>query len=350
MPDLRAWLVAQGLVSYDSAAEIVPTFLAGGRSNVSYRLTCSEMDVVLRRPPLGNIMPTAHDMTREHRVLSGLGRVQFPVPQALTLCENESVLGVPFMLMSFVEGRTIADSSDAQTLSATSTAAMSHALIDTLAQLHQIDPDHAGLADLGKPLGYLDRQVRRWSQQWQLTKTRDLPHMDTLEKKLEELVAALPNDLPTSIVHGDFRIDNVIWHTHRDDIAAVLDWEMATLGDPISDLAISLVYWSEPADTLRGQIPVAEHITESPGFWSRADLIERYASRTGFDVGHLDTCVALACFKLAVIMESIHKRNLDGQQLGAASNDRGRMGVATAALARMGCRTIEIGALAALGE
>jgi aminoglycoside phosphotransferase (APT) family kinase protein len=289
-------------------------------------------------------------MGREHKVLSGLHSVGFPVPEPLALCNDSEIIGAPFMVMQFVGGRTIAEQSDTRTLTPVSAENMSRALVETLAALHQVDPAVAGLEDLGRPDGYLQRQVKRWGEQWQLTKTREVADVDHLHQHLAHVVADLPMDLPSSIVHGDYRIDNVIWAAEDDDVIAVLDWEMATLGDPISDLAIALVYWSQASDTLRGQIPVAEHITEAPGFWRRDEVITRYADQTGFSLDHLDTCVALACFKLAVIMESIHKRNLDGQQLGAASNDRGRMGLATTALARMGCRTIEVGALKALGE
>ena len=350
LPSLEAWLTHQGLLPSHSAGELNATLLPGGRSNISYRLRTGNTDLVLRRPPLGNVMPTAHDMAREFRVLSGLRKANFPVPQALALCEDTEVIGAPFMVMQFVEGRTIAEQSDAATLASTTASAMSGFLVETLAQLHLLDSREAGLSELGKPDGYLERQVRRWGQQWQLTKTRELPYIDYLHQHLTHLVAQLPAGLPSAIVHGDYRIDNVIWQQNHDDIVAVLDWEMATLGDPVSDLAIALVYWSQATDTLRGEIPVAEHITEGDGFWSRAEIIDKYAQITGFSLDHLDTCVAIACFKLAVIMESIHKRNLDGQQLGAASNDEGRMGLATVALARMGCRTIEVGALQALGE
>ena len=148
------------------------------------------------------------------------------------------------------------------------------------------------------------------------------------------------------IVHGDYRIDNVIWHPTDSRIVAVVDWEMATIGDPVSDLAIALVYWSQAGDTLRDLVPVAEHITEAPGFWDRGRIASQYASLTGWDLAHLDFCVVLACFKLAVIMESIHKRNLAGQQLGAAGGADGRMGQATVALTSLALATMEAGAAA----
>lgn len=221
---------------------------------------------------------------------------------------------------------------------------MSSELVGTLARLHRLDPAHAGLGDLGRPAGYLQRQVRRWGEQWELSKTREVPGIGQLHTWLTSRVADLPDNLPTGIVHGDYRIDNVIWHATEPHITAVVDWEMATLGDPVSDLAIALVYWSQPGDILRAQVPVAEHITDAPGFWPRSRLIDAYRAATGWDLGHLDVCIVLACFKLAVIMESIHKRNLAGQQLGAASGSDDRMGQATLALTALGLATMEEGA------
>jgi aminoglycoside phosphotransferase (APT) family kinase protein len=163
-------------------------------------------------------------------------------------------------------------------------------------------------------------------------------------------IAKVLESLPTSIVHGDYRIDNVILASQKSDIVAVLDWEMSTLGDPISDLAISLVYWSQETDTLRKKIPVAEDVTSGPGFWSRQQVLDRYVSQTGLDISHLDECVALACFKLAVIMESIHHRNLSGQQLGAAAGAQSTMGEATVALTELGLAVTHQGAIEALNN
>jgi aminoglycoside phosphotransferase (APT) family kinase protein len=217
-----------------------------------------------------------------------------------------------------------------------------------LARLHAVDPTAAGLDQLGKPAGYLQRQVKRWGEQWQITKTRELPEIETLHAWLETAISKVPADLPASIVHGDYRIDNVILARDKSQIVAVLDWEMSTLGDPVSDLAISLVYWSQTTDTLRKKIPVAEDVTSGPGFWSRQQVLDRYVSQTGLDVSHLDECVALACFKLAVIMESIHHRNLSGQQLGAAAGAQSTMGEATVALTELGLAVTRQGAIEAL--
>jgi len=337
------------IAGFNASSALQATLLAGGRSNISYKLTdASGSSWVLRRPPLGHIMPSAHDMGREFRVLSGLNSVSFPTPSTRGYCEDESVIGAKFMMMDFIDGRVIESAQTASSLSATQEAEISQELVDTLARLHAVDPAVAGLDQLGKPAGYLQRQVKRWGEQWQITKTRELPEIETLHSWLETAIAKVPESLPTSIVHGDYRIDNVILAGNKSQIVAVLDWEMSTLGDPISDLAISLVYWSQATDTLRKKIPVAEDVTSGLGFWSRQQVLDRYVSQTGLDISHLDECVALACFKLAVIMESIHHRNLSGQQLGAAAGEQSTMGEATVALTELGLAVTRQGAIAAL--
>lgn len=295
-------------------------------------------------------MPSAHDMGREFRVLSGLNSVSFPTPKAQGICADEEIIGSKFMLMDFVDGRVIESAETAMTLSDVQAGVISQNLVDTLAKLHRVDPADAGLDQLGRPEGYLQRQVKRWGEQWQLTKTRELVEIEELHNWLEGAISKLPTNLPSAIVHGDYRIDNVILDPKTSEIIAVLDWEMSTLGDPISDLAISLVYWSQAGDTLRNQIPVAQEVTSGPGFWTREQVVQRYVSQTGYDISHLDECVALACFKLAVIMESIHHRNLSGQQLGAAAGAQSTMGQATVALTKLGLAVISMGAIAALNS
>lgn len=347
---LNSWM-QENVAGFDASGPIDAILLAGGRSNVSYRINdASGSSWVLRRPPLGHIMPSAHDMGREFKVLSGLNKVSFPTPTTRGYCEDESVIGAKFMMMDFVDGRVIESAKTAQSLSAQQAGEISQELVDTLARLHAVDPVAAGLDQLGKPAGYLQRQVKRWGEQWQITKTRELPEIEALHAWLETAIAKVPESLPTSIVHGDYRIDNVILDSAQSEIIAVLDWEMSTLGDPISDLAISLVYWSQAMDTLRKKIPVAEDVTSGPGFWSRQQVLDRYVEQTGLDVSHLDECVALACFKLAVIMESIHHRNLSGQQLGAAAGEQSTMGEATVALTELGLAVTTSGAIAALNN
>lgn len=348
LAELSNWM-QENVPGFDGTAQIKATLLAGGRSNVSYKITdASSSSWVLRRPPLGHIMPSAHDMGREFRVLSGLNSVSYPTPTTRGYCEDETVIGAKFMLMDFVDGRVIESAETASILSSQQASEISQELVDTLARLHALNPANAGLDQLGKPAGYLQRQVKRWGDQWQITKTRELPEIEKLHAWLETAIAKVPENLPTSIVHGDYRIDNVILASDKSEIVAVLDWEMSTLGDPISDLAISLVYWSQATDTLRKKIPVAEEVTSGAGFWSRQQVLDRYVSQTKLDISHLDECVALACFKLAVIMESIHHRNLSGQQLGAAAGEQSTMGEAAVALTELGLAVTRQGAIDAL--
>jgi aminoglycoside phosphotransferase (APT) family kinase protein len=347
VPVLEAWLESRIEDARTADGGLRARLLAGGRSNVSYEIEQGGRRLVLRRPPLGNVLPSAHDMTREHRVLEGLSRVGFPVPHPVALCEDESVIGAPFMLMEFVDGVVIADERDASELGPRRADAVSANLIETLARLHVVDVNAAGLERLGRPEGYLSRQASRWSDQWQRTRTREISEMDELATWLRERVALIPEGLPWSIVHGDYRVDNVILDSESFTARAVLDWEMSTLGDPVSDLAIALVYWSEPGDVLRARVPVSERVTVGAGFWSRERMVEEYARTTGFDLAHLDTCIVLAAYKLAVIMESIHKRALQGQQVGTAATG---MADAAPALARLALAATTGNAVAALGS
>jgi aminoglycoside phosphotransferase (APT) family kinase protein len=347
---VRAWLDRAG-VGLDCSAPLSATLFPSGRSNVTYLLTDARGGaVVLRRPPLGNVLPTAHDMAREHRVLTGLARVGFPAPAALALCEDVEVTGAPFLVMAYVPGRIVATADEAAALTVEERSRLSSALVETLARLHAVDVDVAGLGDLGRPTGYLPRQLARWSKQWGLTRTRDLATMDRLGEQLARVLDGLADNLPWSLVHGDFRLDNVILATDAPTVQAVLDWEMSTLGDPLSDLALTLVYWSEAGDRLRHRVPVAEHLTDAAGFAGRARLVEDYAVASGRTLDHLDACTALACFKLAVITESIHARTLSGKQLGTAATDLHAMGVATEALADLGLRVLADGTVAGLAS
>ncbi len=328
--------LAGGVLDIRADQPLDVQLLAGGRSNVSYRLSQGERSWVLRRPPLGHVMPTAHDMSREHRVLEGLTRVGFPVPRPLALCEDRSVIGAPFMLMEFVDGRVLASARDASSVTVPEAARISRGFVETLVELHAVDVTAARLSELGSPEGYLSRQVRRWTQQWERTRTRDLGGVGELGTWLTARVDRLPSGMPWAIVHGDYRLDNLVVAADGSDVLAVLDWEMSTLGDPVADLAVSLVYWSRPGETLRQRVPVATGVTDVPGFAERSELVSTYADLSGRDLSHLDVCLALACLKLAVIMESIHYRRLQGQQLGAAAVGGVDMGAATEALVDLG--------------
>jgi aminoglycoside phosphotransferase (APT) family kinase protein len=341
------WLAAQGLVE-DAPVEAIR--LAGGLSNVTYLVSQGDQQLVVRRPPLGHVMPTAHDMGREFTVLSGVTQGDFPAPRPLAYCDDESIIGARFLVMEYVAGRIISSDAAAEGLTVADASALSAELVDVLAALHAIDAREVGLGGLGRPEGFLARQVARWAKQWELSKTRDLPAIDELLSWLDSRVEGLPADLPWSIVHGDYRLDNAIVDPVEPRIRAVLDWEMATLGDPLMDLATMLIYWSRPGDELRHQIRFAAFVTDRDGFWERGQLVERYAERSGLDVGHLDVCVVLSGLKLAVIMESIRKRTLAGQQLGADSSLADGMAMATDALAEMGLAVAAGGGVDALSR
>ena len=338
---LTAWLQAM-VPAFDVSGPCRAELLAGGRSNLTYVVTdASERRWAIRRPPLGHLLPSAHDLGRESTVLQALNKAGYPVPKPWALCEDPSIIGARFLVMDFVDGFVIADHIDAAHLTPSQAVNASHLLVEGLARLHQLDARAIGLGDFGRPEGYLARQVRRWGQQWQLTKTREIAGIDRMADWLAERVTSLPDGLPWSLVHGDYRMDNVIIDPDFTSLRAVLDWEMSTLGDPVADLAVALVYWSQADDRLRCEVPVARDVTSGPGFWRRETIVEQYAAMTGLDLEHLGFCLVLACYKLAVIMESLNFRGLNGQQLGAAKERGEDMDGAVLALAELGVNLIE---------
>jgi aminoglycoside phosphotransferase (APT) family kinase protein len=342
------WLTGRGLLA--AGLPVGAERLSGGLSNVTYLLTQGTRQLVLRRPPLGHVMPTAHDMAREYAVLSGVTRGGFRAPTPLALCEDIEVNGATFLVMDYVPGRILSSDRAAEGLTAEGASTLSAELIEVLAQLHDIDAAAVGLDNFGRPVGFLARQVTRWGQQWELSKTRDLPTLDALFTWLNQRVSSLPEATPWSIVHGDYRLDNCIVAADEPRIDAVLDWEMATLGDPLMDLATLLVYWSRPGDELRHQIRFAAFITDRDGFWDRSELVDHYARVSGRDIGHLDLCLVLSAVKLAVIMESIRKRTLAGQQLGAGTELADGMAMATDALVQIGTAVADGGGVTALSD
>ncbi len=311
---LRSYLdsVLPGLAAGPLRAEII----AGGRSNLTYVVTDGVSTWVLRRPPLGHVLATAHDMGREYRVLSALRGTPVPVPATIVHCADPSVIGAPFYLMEHVAGEVYRSAAQTAALGPARVHALSARLIDVLADLHAVDPAAVGLADFGRPEGFLDRQVRRWRTQLDASRSRPLPGAD-------DLAAALAARVPTSgapaIVHGDYRLDNVL--VVDDRITAVLDWEMATLGDPLTDLGLFLVYWDGLASLPGNAVSSAVH--PDLGFPPGAQLVARYAERTGADVGRLGWYLAFGYFKLAVIAEGIHYRYVQGQTVGAGFDRMG---------------------------
>jgi aminoglycoside phosphotransferase (APT) family kinase protein len=309
------------LRDYDPAGKLTIALLTGGRSNLTYQLSQADRSWVLRRPPLGHVMPSAHDMAREFRTLSFLTGNQFPVPEPLALCEDQSVLGVTFQLLGYVPGQVISDEATAQCLTAADADNLCREFIRVLSRLHGIPVPTVAPHWSTSSTHYLRRQVNRWTQQWDRTKTREIPAVAQISQWLQDAISNVPDNHQVTIVHGDYRLDNLILDPVSKDIRAVLDWEMSTLGDPLMDLALLLVYWEQSSDILRKRIPVARNLTTVRGFWSRGRLIEEYSRGAAIPVDqqHLDICLALACLKLAVIMESVHYRYIAGQTVDELS-------------------------------
>jgi aminoglycoside phosphotransferase (APT) family kinase protein len=300
--------------------------IAGGRSNLTYRLSVAGPSgtrlLVLRRPPLGHVLPTAHDMSREFRVLSALAGTAVPVARPLASCTDADVIGAPFYVMEYVPGMVLRTGADTARLTQAQNAGLSERLADMMAAIHSVDVEAVGLSGLGRGAGYMQRQLDRWQRQWDLSVTRELPEYARL---VDRLTAALPAEGDTTLVHGDFRLDNVlVTLTPEPVITAVVDWEMATLGDPLADLGLTLVYWTDPGEKgwlsstgVPADAPgLSTDGTTSPGFWTRAEFTAEYARRTGRDVSRIGYYVAFGYFKLAVVLEGINARYQLGQTVG----------------------------------
>ncbi|MBK1787623.1 phosphotransferase family protein [Prauserella cavernicola] len=297
--------------------------LSGGRSNLTYLLTDGHERWVLRRPPLGHVLATAHDMGREFRVLGALHPTDVPVPRPI-VSAGPDVLGAPFYVMEFADGDVLRERAQ---LEAAAAPALAGELVDVLARLHRLDPAAVGLADLGRPAGYLERQVRRWGTQLAASGSREVPGIAELGTRLGQ---RLPAHQRAGIVHGDYRLDNVV--TGRDDgrVLGVLDWEMATLGDPLTDVASMVVWW----DGIRGlDSPVAAVPGDVPGFPSGDTLVEHYARATGWDLAGFAWYLAFAYYKIAVIFEGIHYRAEQGLTVGEGFD---RLGALVPALVERG--------------
>ncbi|MBR7832714.1 phosphotransferase family protein [Actinospica durhamensis] len=317
--DLRA------LSAHLGHGPLTAELIAGGRSNLTYLVRGQGGSWIVRRPPLGHVLATAHDMAREYRVLSALADTSVPVPRPDLLCQDPSVLGAPFYVMRYVEGEVYRSAASAAALGLDRLTTLAGELGRVLARLHTTDPAQVGLADFGHPEGYLERQLRRWSKQLDASRSRELPGIDELR---DRLAAALPPTPRAAIVHGDYRLDNVIFGPD-DRIAAVVDWEMATLGDPLTDIGALLLYWEllVTGQGLFGKVP--------PGaeFPATSALLEPYLAEGGAGLEHLPWYLAFATFKLAVIAEGIHYRFQAGQTVGAGFE---RLGAAVPVLVARG--------------
>jgi aminoglycoside phosphotransferase (APT) family kinase protein len=316
---LHPWFVAH-VEGASSERPLRASLLKGGSSNLTYVVADGEREWVLRRQPLGHVLPTAHDMVREHRVQAALAGTAVPVARMFAVCEDPEVNGGPFYVMERMRGRVLTSGEHTAAFTDEQVRAASTALVEVLARLHAVDPAAVGLDDFGRPDGYLERQVRRWGQQWERSKQRELPEIDELIKRLN---AALPAQQPPAIVHGDYNFRNVMLDEHDPGhLVAVFDWEMATLGDPLADLGLLLAYWGRqegvPPFTTRGETsPVS-----GPQDWpSNAELVELYARVGDRPVDDIDFYLVLALYKLAVIVEGIYARYRQGLTVEGVGSD-----------------------------
>jgi len=297
--------------------------ISGGRSNLTYAVSDRDHVWVLRRPPLGHVLPTAHDMAREFRVIRALAGSSVPVPRALAFCDDVAVNDAPFYVMERVDGRILRTQADLEGISRDEARRCSDALVDVLAALHSIDADAVGLGDFGRPDGFVERNVRRWGKQWEASRDAGCPDSPAIDELARRLTAELPPSPRGTIVHGDYRLDNTM--VANDDagrVVAVLDWEMSTLGDPLTDLGLFLLYYG------RGDAQVVATggvISPALGFATREEVIDRYARATGIDLSWLDWYEVFASYKLAIIVAGIHARYLMGQTRGDGFDHMGAM-------------------------
>jgi aminoglycoside phosphotransferase (APT) family kinase protein len=304
--------------------------IAGGKSNLTYEIDDGRHVWILRRPPLGHVLATAHDMAREYRVMSALRDTSVPVPATYALCSDDAVLGAPFYVMAKAPGTTYRSAGELAALGGDSARAMSTTLVDTLADLHAVDPVAVGLADFGRPEGFLARQVSRWKKQLDASRSRELPGAEELYARLS---SAVPEQSAAGIVHGDYRMDNVLFDSTT--LTAVLDWEMATLGDPVTDLALLVLY--QRLHELPGGGAISD-VAAAPGYLSEPEVVQRYAERSGRDLSHFGFYLGLASFKLATITEGIYFRHLHGLTVGPGFDN---VGNSTGPLIELGLSALE---------
>lgn len=286
------------------------SLIAGGHSNLTYRFVDSRGTAfVLRRPPLGHVLESAHDMGREFRIVSALAGSAVPVAPTHGLCEDRDINGAPFYVMSFVAGQVLHDAGTARSMPEAERRELGVHVIDVLATLHLLDPDSIGLGDLGRKEAYLTRQLKRWSKQWQASKTHEISEMEETARLLEE---HMPEQIGAAIVHGDYRLGNMM--VGEGGIRAVLDWELCTLGDPLADVGYLMNSWPEPGEQGAEQAPTAVG-----GFPGRSELRDRYEAATGRDLSGINYYRAFSHWRLAAIGQGVYKRYL----VGAMGDNRG---------------------------
>ncbi len=282
------------------------SLITGGRSNLTYRVEDAQQQVyVLRRPPLGHVLESAHNMGREFKIISALGQTDIPVAPALGLCQDKSVNEADFYVMRFVDGQVYTSSVQGEGVPADERKPMCIDVIDTLVRLHLINPDDIGLGDLGKKKDYVARQVRRWTKQYANSKTEEIPEMEEVGRLLGENI---PIQVGASIAHGDYRFGNLMVNNYR--VAAILDWELCTLGDPLADLGYLLNWWFQAGDVEPGDHDDAPSLVA--GFSSREDLVAYYAEHTGRDLSNINYYRALSYWRLAAISQGVYRRYLEG--------------------------------------
>jgi aminoglycoside phosphotransferase (APT) family kinase protein len=312
--EVTAWMAAH---LPELRTPLTFTLIAGGRSNLTYRVEDADGRAwALRRPPLHHVLPTAHDMSREYRLMHSLGPVGIPVPVTVGLCTDEAVNERPFYVMEFVEGHILRNAPEAvAAFDETTRGGVGDHMADTLAALHDVDPDAVGLGDLGRHEGYIERQLKRWKGQYDQMQVEGVDHGGLVERVSDELARRIPKQQRTSVVHGDYRMDNVVL---ADDgtVRAILDWEICTLGDPLADLGLLMDYWSDPADSMAvlGLSP-----TTAPGFSTKALIMQRYDSVSDLDVSGVGYYMAFGYWKLACILQGVYARYV----AGAGAGDQG---------------------------
>lgn len=313
---------------------LTATVIAGGRSNLTYAIEGGRVPLILRRPPLGHVLASAHDMRREYRVISSLAPSPVPVPEVVDLVddtEDQRVTGTTFFVMHRAPGEVVAHRAHNARFTRDGIRSLSLELVGHLADLHAVDPNAMGLGDFGRPDGYLVRQLSTWRRQLDASRSRETPTLDALQASLGE---DMPQSERSGIVHGDFRLDNALVVGARDDphISAILDWEMATLGDPFVDLGIFALYW-DIADLPGGAAAVASAVDHDAGYPAFDELVDAYAHRAGIGIPDLRWYRAFAAYKLAVILEGIHIRHQAGETVGEGFD---RIGALVEPLARKG--------------
>jgi len=280
--------------------------IAGGRSNITYRVIDADgTRIVVRRPPTGHVLATAHDMAREHRIISAVGKTNVPVPKTLGLCTDTTVNDSPFYVMSYIDGTVLDSQEKALAMSTEVRRKASEHLIEVLVALHSVNVDEVGLGDLARHDGYIERQVKRWSTQWANSKMRELPEMEEIEQLLR---ANIPEQQGVVIAHGDYRFGNCLTDTVKGKINAVLDWELCTLGDPLADIGYLGVYWSDPGAVERKE----NDPSGMEGFPTYREMVNMYATKSGRDVSNIGYYVAFSSWRLAVITEGVYARYVHG--------------------------------------